>query len=307
MNEMIPASLAGERVDRVIASLTGMARSTVAELIESGSVLVDGKPVKNRGQKVEEAQVLEFEMLTPDEQMPVPQADVAFDVLYQDEHIVVVDKPAGLVVHPGSGNPDKTLVNGLLHRFPDIESNLPGDPKRPGIVHRLDAGTTGLLVVARTQAAYERLVEMMKERDVQRRYIALVWGDMQPDNGVIDAPIGRSEGDRTKMAVSGNGRTARTRYEVLQRNSDPTVCLVGAQLETGRTHQIRVHFAAIKHPVVGDRRYRGVRQGIMLDRPFLHARSLEFQHPITGEKTFFESPLPRDLSGLLNKLEIPQP
>lgn len=307
MIETVPAVLSGERVDRVVAAMTGLSRVAVARMVERGAVHVDGKPAKSRGQKLVEGQLLEFDLPTDEDEQPRAEEGIEFGVVHADSALIIVDKPAGLVVHPGNGHPTGTLVNGLLARYDDIDAARPGDSHRPGIVHRLDAGTSGLLVVARTQAAYEALVEAMKSRRVERRYTALAWGDLQPDQGVIDGPIGRSEGDRTKMAVSSTGRVARTRYEVLARRVDPTLSLVSAQLETGRTHQIRVHLAATKHPVVGDRRYNGVRQGVSLDRPFLHARSLRFTHPETGEECYFESPLPDDLQKVLQKLELPLP
>lgn len=305
MKEAVPTSLEGERVDRAVSVMTGLSRVVVARMVERGAIRIDGKPAKSRGQKLVEGQLLEFDLPEPEDGQPEAESGIDFTVIYEDDALIVVDKPAGLVVHPGNGHRSGTLVNALLERFSDLAETRPGDPQRPGIVHRLDAGTSGLLVVARTQDAYESLVSAMKDRQVERRYLALAWGDVQPDRGVIDAPIGRSDGDRTKMAVSARGRTARTRYEVLERRSDPELSLVAAQLETGRTHQIRVHLAAIGHPIVGDRRYRGMRQGIEMARPFLHARSLRLAHPVTGSELFFESPVPDDLCKVLKRLGLP--
>lgn len=304
VEELVPASLDGERVDRVLSLMTGLPRAVAARMVAGNGVEVDGKPLKTRGQKVAEGQLLRFVM--PDELDVVVEAepDVAFDVIYSDEHLIIVDKPEGLVVHPGNGHSDGTLVNGLLARFADMADTMPGDPSRPGIVHRLDAGTSGLLVVARTQDAYDKLVSMMRDRSVARRYLTLVWGDLQPDRGMIDAPIGRSSRTRTKMAVSHKGKVARTGYEVIRRRVDPNLSLVKVQLETGRTHQIRVHMEAIGHAVVGDQRYNGVRQGVECRRPFLHAAELEFDHPITGEHVSFSSPLPADLHKVLKKLDL---
>jgi 23S rRNA pseudouridine1911/1915/1917 synthase len=222
-------------------------------------------------------------------------------VVHADADVVVVDKPAGLVIHPGSGVDRGTLVNGLLHRFPEIASV--GDPARPGIVHRLDRGTTGLLVVARTPAAYEALVAQLSAREVERQYAALVWGVPDSPAGLVDAPIGRSARDATKMAVTADGREARTRYEVRRTFTGPApTALLSCRLETGRTHQIRVHLAAIGHAVVGDATYGGRRPAIPLDRPFLHAERLSFDHPVTGERMTFESPLPADLRAVLDGL-----
>lgn len=305
VTEVIPSALDGERIDRVVAAITDLSRTTVANMVKNGNVTIAGKVAKSVSTKVAEGQRLEVVLPRPGDNAPVAEEGVDFGVLYEDDHILVVDKPAGLVVHPGAGNDSGTLVHGLLQRFADIAVNQPGDPERPGIVHRLDAGTSGLLVVARTEDAYQQLVKDMKARRIERRYLALCWGELQPDKGVIDAPIGRSQNDRTKMAVSARGRTARTRYEVLARSDDPTLSLVAAQLETGRTHQIRVHLAALKHPVVGDGRYGGVRQGLQMTRPFLHARSLRLAHPITGAETYVESQIPADLQKVIKQLGFP--
>jgi 23S rRNA pseudouridine1911/1915/1917 synthase len=232
---------------------------------------------------------------------PIAEADVEFDVVYADDHVIVIDKPAGLVVHPGAGRANGTLVHGLLARYPEIAGV--GDPDRPGIVHRLDSGTSGLMVVARTEEARATLVEMLAARDVSRHYRALAWGTVGGDEGLVDAPIGRSERERTKMAIMANGREARTRFVVAQRFTAPLpVTLLECQLETGRTHQIRVHLASIKHPVVGDTRYGRARPGITIDRPFLHAERLAFAHPITGEPMAFASALPGDLAAVLATL-----
>ncbi len=303
--ETVPPALDGERIDRVVAAITDLSRTVVATMVKNGNVTLAGKPAKAVSVKVVEGQTIEITLPRAGDNAPGAEAGVEFGVLYEDEHLLVVDKPAGLVVHPGAGNDTGTLVHGLLQRFPDIGFNQPGDPQRPGIVHRLDAGTSGLLAVARTKAAYEQLVSDMKARSIERRYLALCWGNLQPDTGMIDAPIGRSQNDRTKMAVSARGRIARTNYEVVQRLDYPSLSLVAAQLETGRTHQIRVHLAALKHPIVGDGRYGGVRQGLQMTRPFLHARSLRLGHPITGHEIFVQSKLPEDLQKVIKKLGFP--
>ena len=218
--------------------------------------------------------------------------------MYEDAHVVVVDKPADLVVHPGAGHQDRTLVNGLLSRYPELASV--GQSHRPGIVHRLDRTTSGLLVVARTSEAYGQLVVQMSSHVPERIYQALVWGHLDADRGTIDAPIGRSPRHPTRMAVIDRGRPARTHYEVIERFSRPReTSLLQCRLETGRTHQIRVHLRAIGHPVVGDRAYDGHRPGIELERPFLHACTLRFHHPVTNERVELESPLATDLVGTL--------
>lgn len=300
LTDVVPAALDGERIDRVVALMSGLPRSTIATLVSAGAVAVDGQPVRTRSVRVAEGEHISVEV--PEQEPPSVTADpsVAVRVVYDDDAVVVVDKPPGLVVHPGAGVSDATLVHGLLARYPEIASV--GDPERPGIVHRLDAGTSGLLVVARTDHAYTALVEQLSARSVDRRYAALVLGCVEGDSGIVDAPVGRSGADRTRMAVSQKGREARTRYSVVRRFTEPlSATLLECRLETGRTHQIRVHLAAIGHPIVGDERYGGSRPAIELDRPFLHAGHLGLDHPVTGERIEFDSPLPPDLAVLLDR------
>jgi 23S rRNA pseudouridine1911/1915/1917 synthase len=191
-------------------------------------------------------------------------------------------------------------VNGLLERFPDLATV--GDPARPGIVHRLDRDTSGLMIVARSQRAYDALVDALARHAIERRYLALVWGHLDSPRGVIDAPIGRSPTRRTRMAVRDEGRAARTGYEVQREYETPAVSLLECRLETGRTHQVRVHLSAIEHPVVGDAAYRGDRPSLRPGRPFLHAYRLELDHPVTGERLAFDDPLPPDLTTVLASL-----
>ncbi|MGO9877106.1 MAG: RluA family pseudouridine synthase, partial [Acidimicrobiia bacterium] len=224
----------------------------------------------------------------------------AVDVRYADDDLIVVAKPAGLVVHSGAGHADGTLVNGLLARFTEIATV--GDELRPGIVHRLDRDTSGLLVAARSRRAYESLVQQISQRHVERRYVALAWGALSSPRGVIDAPIGRSTSRRTRMAVRESGKAARTAYEVRTTYDEPVCTLLDCRLETGRTHQIRVHLSAIGHPIVGDRTYGGARETIRLDRPFLHAAFLAFDQPTTGERLTFADPLPAELAEVLDTL-----
>ena len=296
----IPSTLDGERLDRVLCLIWDLPRSEATELIASGAVRLGGRPIATRARRVVEGQELEVEL---------PEARAAagmvgesggddLPLVHVDDDVIVVDKPAGLVVHPGAGRSTGTLVQALLGRFPDIAGT--GSPDRPGVVHRLDKGTSGLLVVARTPAAYASLVAQLGARSVDRRYQALVWGTIDTDAGVIDAPVGRRSTDRTRMAVVAGGRPARTHYRVLARHTEPAeATLVECKLETGRTHQVRVHLAAIGHPVVGDARYGGARPSVPVDRPFLHAAQLGFDHPRTGERCLFESPLPPDLEAVL--------
>jgi 23S rRNA pseudouridine1911/1915/1917 synthase len=305
VKETVPPALAGERIDRVVSFLTGLARSEVATLVDSGAVTINGSPARSRSRKVNEGDEVAVEVPVRTVYAPVADPDVEFEVLYADDAVIVVDKPADLVVHPGSGNLSGTLVHGLLARFPDLAQLSAIAPERPGIVHRLDKGTSGLLVVARTAEAYASLVEQLSRRLVERRYRALTWGSVEAESGIIDAPVGRSGGDPTRMAVSRKGKEARTRYQVVRRRllPEPTTEL-DCSLETGRTHQIRVHLSAIGHPVVGDARYRGRRPAIEVGRPFLHAAHLAFDHPVTAERVHFDSPLPADLTAVLQTLEV---
>lgn len=301
---VLPDALAGERLDRAIALLADLPRSAAAALVDEGAVAVNGRPVVQRSHRLSAGDEVRFEVPDADEAGLLADPAVDLQVVYEDGDLVVVDKPAGLVVHPGSGHAVGTLVQGLVARYPEMRDV--GDPARPGIVHRLDAGTSGLLMVARTATAYESLVDQLAERTVRRVYDTLVWGRVEADEGVVDAPIGRSSRDPTRMAVRTGGREARTRYQVSARWSAPrALTRLSCRLESGRTHQIRVHLTAIGHPVVGDDRYRGSRSGIDLDRPFLHATDLGFRHPGTGAELDFESALPHDLQTVVDALGPP--
>jgi 23S rRNA pseudouridine1911/1915/1917 synthase len=303
VREVVPDALGGERVDRIVAMITGASRAAVASLIDAGAVLVGGRVVASRSQRLEPGDEIEVDVPDPAEaQRLVPEADVAVEVVHEDEHLLVVDKPAGLVVHPGAGQRTGTLVHGLLARYPALVE-VGVDPERPGIVHRLDKGTSGLLLVARTTVAYEALVAALSARAVHRQYRVLAWGALDAPRGLIDAPIGRSTREPTLMAVDERGKEARTRYAVRRNFVEPVVVTeLECTLETGRTHQIRVHLRSIGHPVVGDARYGGARQSLPMDRPFLHAERLELDHPVTGDPLSFESALPADLLAVLDGL-----
>ena len=303
IEEVVPDALAGERVDRIVAMLSGLSRSDVAELIDAGGVRVGGEPVVARSGRLAAGDVLEIELPDPDEAARlVPEPGVVLPIVHIDDHLMVIDKPAGLVVHPGAGQRTGTLVHGLLAHHPEV-LGIGDDPARPGIVHRLDKGTSGLLLVARTQDAYTALVAALAAREVHRQYRALVWAHVDAPRGLIDAPIGRSTREPTRMAVAERGKAARTRYEVLRRFDEPVaVTELVCTLETGRTHQIRVHLSTIGHPVVGDVRYDGARQSLPMERPFLHAERLELAHPVTGERMELASPLPADLVEVLSRL-----
>lgn len=302
ITETIPASLAGVRIDRVVSLIADISRSAASALIESGGVSVDGAVVTAGKEKMTEGQLIVVDVTqAKGPALPEPDSSVSLDVVYADDDVIVVNKDAGVVVHPGAGNQSGTLVNFLLAAYPEIA--VVGDPMRPGLVHRLDAGTTGLLVVARTPAAYESLVGQLASRSVTRVYSVLVWGVPVSMNGVIDAPIGRDQRDPTRMAVVVDGRASRTHYAVQRAFHEPKdAALVECRLETGRTHQIRVHLASIGHPVVGDATYGGVRAGLRAKRPMLHAQELAFDHPVSGERRTFTATTPADFDAMLAAL-----
>ncbi|MDC0359642.1 RluA family pseudouridine synthase [Acidimicrobiales bacterium] len=296
--DVVPAGFDGERLDRFVAALSELSRSVATRLVKSGDVFVDGVPATRPSGCVAEGQRVDVAMPDDVDVTPQPDPSIEITVVFEDDAVIVIDKPAGLVVHPGAGNKDGTLVNGLVARFPEIADV--GEVHRPGIVHRLDRGTSGLLVVARTQNAYLDLVEQMSSHEPSRIYEALSWGLLETEAGTIDAPIGRSVRHPTRNTVTKSGRRAVTHYQVRDRYELPKpVTLIRCELETGRTHQIRVHLRAIGHPVVGDREYDGGRPGIDPGRPFLHAEELRFRHPVTAEKVVAISPRPSDLEACL--------
>lgn len=298
LTEEIPEALANERLDRIVAMMAEISRSAAVALIANDGVSVDGQPVVTGKTRLRSGQIVTVNTShIPQVELPGPDPQVEFAIVHQDEWLVVVNKPAGLVVHPGAGRPDGTLVNGLLAVFAELSAV--GEPHRPGIVHRLDSGTSGLMIVARRQESYEALVAMMAEREVHRHYTALVWGHLDAPEGIIDAPIGRDPRSPLRMTVITSGKPARTSYTELRRYTNPEVSLLACELETGRTHQIRVHLQAIGHSVVGDSTYGGARASLKMERPFLHAERLVFSHPMTGEVMDFQCPLPSDLEEIL--------
>ena len=299
-------SLEGQRIDRVVSLLLEVSRSVANELIEAGQVTISGRTVTKPSVRVAMGQVLTI----PSEIAPAEMAadpSVEIDEVYSDDHVIVVNKPAGLVVHPGAGVSMGTLVQGLVSRYPEIMGV--GERGRPGIVHRLDKGTSGLLMVARSSEAYETLTDQLRRRTVGRHYWALVHGQPQSHEGIIDAPIGRSLRHPTRQTVRQDGKEARTSYEVLERFGDedqttPSLALLQFVLETGRTHQIRVHADAIGLPLVGDDRYGEVPvpEAIApVERPLLHARYLGFEHP-NGEYMEFMAPIAVDFADVLTRL-----
>jgi len=302
IDETVPSALAGERLDRVVAFVLDVSRSIASVVIEAGGVEVDGASATSGKVRLVEGQRVSVDPgAIPVERPPQPDSGVKFGVVHVDDDVIVIDKPAGLVVHPGAGNPDGTLVNGLLHRFPDIAGV--GEMVRPGIVHRLDAGSSGLLVVARTQEVAALLIDQFATHHATRVYTAIVWGYPDASHGVIDAPIGRSRRDPLRMAIVADGRWARTEYQVVDRYDRPAeLAVLECRLETGRTHQIRVHLSSINHPLVGDPVYGQRRPKLGLERPFLHAAELAFDHPRSGEEVRFHSDLPSDLGDRLTTL-----
>lgn len=270
----------GERIDRLVARRLGLSRSSVRRLIEAGSLLVAGEEVAS-SYKSKAGDRLEANIPEPGLQ----HEDISVPIIFEDEHLIVVDKPAGLVVHPGAGNPSGTLVNALLER------GITGgdDPQRPGVVHRLDRDTSGLMVLAKDEAAYSGLVEMLSKRRVKRTYRAVVVGRGLPETGTIDSPVGRDPENPTLMAA-GIGKGAVTHFEVLRESEDHTMLRV--RLETGRTHQIRVHLSAIEYPIYADPLYG---RAVPDARLWLHAERLAFEHPVAGEAMEFEAGPPPDL------------
>lgn len=296
----------GTRLDRFLVSAVGsVSRSQLQRLIKEGHVLVDGKGAKaNLALKPGQSVTID----TPEAiESPVTPEPLPLNVVYEDPDIIVVDKQAGMVVHPAAGHPSGTLVNALLHHVEDL-SGIGGE-KRPGIVHRLDRGTSGLMVVAKNDVAHEELARQFHDREVEKEYVALVWGEVQAGRR-IDDPIGRDPVDRKKMAT--RSRRSREAVTRIVRIEPLTRALTLAQvaIHTGRTHQIRVHLSGIGHPIVGDSLYGGVRRRVAgdiravnkLDRPFLHAARLVFTHPTEDRRLEFVSPLPQDLQAVLDAL-----
>lgn len=318
--ELVAAEGAG-RADAWLAALLPLSRSRIQGLIRDGHVTIDGRAVRP-SHRLAGGERVRVEVPPPAPGDLVAQ-DLGIPLLYVDEHVIVVDKPAGVVVHPSRGHADGTLVNALLHLLEEHraaqedESDGSPDPARPGIVHRLDAGTSGVLVVARTPASQAALSAQLAARSVERRYLALVWGTMTGERGTIDAPLGRHPTDRLRFAVQPGGRRAVTHWEArgagacagLRRPRPLT--LVECRLETGRTHQIRVHLAHVGHPIAGDPVYGGARRLPPSLRPvdhqLLHAFRLGFTHPSSGEWMRFESPLPADFRAVLAAVGIPAP
>ena len=298
---VVPADAAPGRADRFAADLTGLSRSYVQKLMSEGRITAEGRPLRANA-IVPAGTALRVEVPPPAPATPLPEPGIEVPVVYEDGDLLIVDKPAGLVVHPSAGHESGTLVNALLGRHGEAFGGIAG-VRRPGIVHRLDRDTSGLLVVARSDAAQASLMAQLKARRVKKTYLALVQGSVAAAVGRIEAPIGRDPAHRTRMAVTASGRPATTGYRVRERFEGWT--LLELDLVTGRTHQIRVHLAAIGHPVAGDPVYGGgtSRRGpAELERLFLHAWRLELTSPSTGRLIRAEAPLPADLESVLRRL-----
>ena len=289
---------AGVRLDAFLSADGALTRSQAARLIAEGRVRVNGKPA------AKSARLSGGETVTVDvpqlRETALPPQDIPLDVVYEDDDVIVVNKPTGLVVHPAPGHPDGTLVNALLHHCGDSLSGIGGE-KRPGIVHRIDRDTSGLIIAAKNDAAHLALSAQLKDHSLSRTYECLVTGNMKQDSGTVDAPIGRSSADRKKMAVVPTGRRAVTHWEVVSRY--PGVTHLRCRLETGRTHQIRVHMAYIGHPILGDTVYGAKKPVPGLTGQCLHAAGLRFVHPRTGEPVELHCPLPPEFTAMLQKLQ----
>ncbi|MBS4048584.1 MAG: RluA family pseudouridine synthase [Alphaproteobacteria bacterium] len=323
----VPPDQAGERLDRYLAAAmallpgadeASLSRSRLKALVLDGHVQCDGVTISDPSRKIKPGEI--YAVGQPAAIAADPEAqDIPLSIVYEDEHLIVVDKPAGLVVHPAPGSPDKTLVNALLHHCGDTLSGI-GGVKRPGIVHRIDKDTSGLVVAAKNDRAHHALAALFAEHDIERSYDALVWGHPNPLQGSIEGAIGRDPKDRKRMAiVTRNGKEATTHYEtrklIFDGKGQPVCALVRCTLETGRTHQIRVHMTAKGNALIGDQTYGRARNLqrfqlgdaaraalLAFKRQALHAATLGFKHPVTGKALRFESPLPEDFATLLKLL-----
>lgn len=290
------AETSGERLDKLVSvRLPALSRTQVKAMITDGHVTVNGEQVK-AGVKLRGGETIN--VILPDTtERELISEDIALTFVYEDDHIGVIDKPAGLVIHPGLGNETGTLVNALLARYPHLR-----ETERKGIVHRLDKDTSGLILIAKTEEAIVNLMAQFQDRTVDKNYLALTERSPRTAIGVIDAPIGRDSRQRKRMAVVRGGKAAQTEFEVIDEDFQGDRALLRCKLLTGRTHQIRVHLAFINAPIVGDMIYGYRKQRLKLKRQFLHAAELSIDHPITGERMTFESPLPSGLQNILDKL-----
>ncbi len=288
------------RIDAYLANLEpDLSRATIQRLIEQENILVNGSKTK-ASYKIKKGDIISLNEEEPKE-ISLKAQDIPIDVIYEDSDIIVVNKPKGLVVHPANGNPDGTLVNALMSICKDSLSGIGGEI-RPGIVHRIDKDTSGILIVAKNDKAHINLSEQIKNHEIEKTYIALVRGIVKENEATINMPIARSTKDRKKMAVSREGKQAITHFKVLQRYFNSNCTLLEVKIETGRTHQIRVHLAQINYPIIGDEVYSNGKNEWNIKGQCLHAKSLRFKHPITGKEMFLEAPLPSYFQKLIDKL-----
>lgn len=291
-----------QRLDAYISQNTDISRSMVQKLLDEEKITVNDK-IQKASYKVQAFDKIQINIETPKEVKIEPQ-DIPLDIVYEDNDILVVNKQKGLVVHPANGNPDGTLVNAIMAHCKDSLSGIGGE-LRPGIVHRLDKDTSGLLIIAKNDKAHIQVSQQIKDREVKKTYIALVRGTIVEDEATINMPIGRSTKDRKKMAVTKNGKEAVTHFKVLNRytTNKGSYTLLEIKIDTGRTHQIRVHMAEIGHPIIGDGVYSNGKNEFGVEGQCLHARRLEFVHPITGKEMKLEAPLPEYFQKIIEQLE----
>ena len=289
----------GKRIDAYISEKEEITRTTAQRLIEDGNILVNGKEQKS-SYKVSIGDIITIEEVEA-KPIELKAQDIPIEIIYEDNDIIVVNKPKGMVVHPGNGNPEGTLVNAIMAICKDSLSGIGGEI-RPGIVHRLDKDTSGLLIVAKNDKAHVNISEQIKNHEVKKTYIALVRGIIKENEATIDMPIGRSNSDRKKMAVTKNGKNAITHIKVLKRY-DNKYTLLEINIETGRTHQIRVHLSHIGYPIIGDYIYSNGKNEFGVVGQCLHAKRLEFKHPTSGKKIILEAPLPEYFENILHELE----
>jgi 23S rRNA pseudouridine1911/1915/1917 synthase len=294
----VPEGVEGERIDSALTRVLGLSRTSVVKLLEDGDIKSDGRAMQ-KSDRVTAGQVIEVLLPAPLNQDPIPLTPLeGLTVVYNDDDIVVIDKPVGCAAHPSPGWMGPTVVGALMAAGYTISTSGPAE--RAGVVHRLDAGTSGLMIIAKTDAAYLKLKEMFRDHDVEKTYHALVQGHMDPSSGTIDAPIDRHPKEDHRFAVVATGKESITHYEVIEYYR--SVSLVKVELETGRTHQIRVHFSALNHPLVGDTTYGAdpvLGKRMKMSRPWLHALELRFNHPITGVPLELVAPYPPDLQASL--------
>lgn len=297
--ELIVESEEQKRIDAYISENTEYSRTAVQRLIEEEKITVNGKKEK-ASYKVQNGDKIEIEE-EPAKEIELKAQDIPVEILYEDDDIIVVNKPKGMVVHPANGNPDGTLVNAVMAICKDSLSGIGGEI-RPGIVHRLDKNTSGAIIIAKNDKAHINLSEQLKNHEIKKTYIALVRGVVKENNATINMPIGRSKKDRKKMDVDKNGKEAITHFKVLKRYKDCT--LLEINIETGRTHQIRVHLSHIGYPIIGDEVYSNGKNKWNIVGQCLHAKSLDFKHPITGKNMHIEAPIPEYFENIIKELDI---